>query len=187
MSDLHTALLARADNRCELCGTTEGLEPLEVGPGEASADRAVLACELCRGQAEPEAKLDAKHWFCLQEAAWSEVAAVQVFSWRMLGRLTAESWASDLLDQLYLDDETLAWAQQRAEPVVRVVDSHGTVLADGDTVTLIKDLDVKGGGFTAKRGTTVKNIRLSDDPTHIEGRVGGVAIYLKTSFLKRLG
>ncbi|MFT5458090.1 MAG: protein PhnA, partial [Myxococcota bacterium] len=87
-------------------------------------------------------------------------------------------------DQLYLDDDTAAWAQ--AETVgVAVVDSNGTVLADGDSVTLIKDLPVKGANFTAKRGTLVRGIRLGDDPSHVLGRVNKTSIYLKTEFLKK--
>ena len=49
-------------------------------------------------------------------------------------------------------------------------DSNGTVLADGDSVTIIKDLKVKGASATLKRGTTFKNIRLTDDPREIECR-----------------
>jgi protein PhnA len=56
----------------------------------------------------------------------------------------------------------------------------------GDNVTLIKDLDVKGGNFTAKRGTPVRNISLTDNPEHIEGRVNGVRIVLLTCYLKKM-
>ncbi|RZK90204.1 MAG: alkylphosphonate utilization protein [Hymenobacter sp.] len=52
-------------------------------------------------------------------------------------------------------------------------DSNGTVLAEGDAVTLIKDLKVKGSSLTLKRGTMVKNIRLTNSPAEIEGRAGG--------------
>lgn len=179
------ALAARADSRCELCGQTEALDAFEAAPA-ASVDQAVLACATCRAGLTGEA--DPKQWFGLKEAAWSAVPAVQVVAWRQLHRLDA-AWARDLLDQLYLDDETLAWAQAGLAPeesAVAVVDAHGTRLADGDAVTLIKDLDVKGAGFTAKRGTLVKGIRLGDDPTHVEGRVNGTAIYLKTEFLKKV-
>ena len=65
------------------------------------------------------------------------------------------------------------------------MDSHGAELKSGDSVTLIKDLDVKGAGFTAKRGTLVKDIRLADDPELIEGRVNKTVIYLRTEFLKK--
>ncbi|MCB9671399.1 MAG: PhnA domain-containing protein [Alphaproteobacteria bacterium] len=47
-------------------------------------------------------------------------------------------------------------------------------------------LPVKGANFTAKRGTLVKGIRVGDDPTHVEGRVNGQSIYLKTEFLKKV-
>jgi len=50
---------------------------------------------------------------------------------------------------------------------------------------LIKDLDVKGAGFTAKRGTAVRNISLTSNPEHIEGRVNGTRIVLLTCFLKK--
>ena len=68
----------------------------------------------------------------------------------------------------------------------KVTDSNGTELFDGDEVTVIKDLKVKGSSMVVKRGTKVRNIRLSqDDPTHIEGKVDGSSIYLKTEFLKK--
>ncbi len=197
MSDVQqfdNALRERAGARCELCGSETGLSVREVPPGPAhSSDRCVLLCETCLAQIDGSAPLDPNHWFCLQAAAWSEVPAVQVTSYRLLGRLTEQSWAQELRDQLYLDEQTQAWAQagdesdtsEAAESKPRTVDSNGVELADGDSVTLIKDLDVKGAGFTAKRGTLVKGIRLTEDPEHVEGRVNKVAIVLKTRFLKK--
>jgi protein PhnA len=163
---------------------------VEVPPAsEPAADRCVMICERCGAQLDGSAPLDATHWFCLQQSAWSEVPAVQVTSWRMLHRVVS-SWAHDLLEQLYLDDETLAWAKAGQETAgdagTKTVDSNGTALADGDSVTLIKDLDVKGAGFVAKRGTLVKNIRLTDDPANVEGRVNKVALVLKACFLKKV-
>jgi protein PhnA len=64
-------------------------------------------------------------------------------------------------------------------------DSNGNVLNEGDTVTLIKDLKVKGSSQTLKRGTVVKNIRLTNSPAEIEGRAGGSIMVLRTEFLKR--
>ena len=64
-------------------------------------------------------------------------------------------------------------------------DSNGTVLAEGDAVTLIKDLKVKGSSQTLKRGTLVKNIRLTNSPAEMEGRAGGSTMALKTGFLKK--
>jgi protein PhnA len=141
---------------------------------------------------EGDAALDATHLFCLQEAIWSEVPAVVVVSWRLLSRLSGEVWAQDLLDQVYLEEEVLQWAEQgmadekeSSEEHVRTFDSNGAELFEGDSVTLIKDLDVKGTAFVAKRGTLVKGIRLTGDPDNIEGRVNKISIVLKTCFLKK--
>ena len=74
-----------------------------------------------------------------------------------------------------------------AEDAPRVVkDANGNVLADGDSVTLIKDLPVKGAGVTLKRGTTVKNIRLTFDEGEIECNHEKVrGLVLKTQFVKK--
>lgn len=64
-------------------------------------------------------------------------------------------------------------------------DSNGNVLSDGDSVSLIKDLKVKGSSITLKRGTLVKKIRITDDEEEIEARVDGSTIVLKTCFLKK--
>ena len=65
-------------------------------------------------------------------------------------------------------------------------DSNGTILADGDSVTLIKDLRVKGTSVTLKRGTLVKAIRLTGDPDEIECRVEKVkGLVLRTEFVKK--
>mgnify|MGYP005997005553 CR=1 FL=1 len=94
-------------------------------------------------------------------------------------------WARDLLDQLYLDDDTQAWADNVAA-VTAHKDAHGAPLQAGDTVVLIKDLPVKGAGFTAKRGTAVRGIALvPDNAAHIEGRVEGQRIVILTEFVKR--
>jgi len=188
MSAIEESLRLRAENRCELCQSEDGLSVRAV-PGAPSADAegSVLVCATCLEQLEGDT-LNVKHWFCLQEAAWSGVAAVQVTSWRLLQRLE-EGWAKELLDTLYVPEETLQWAKAGlgtgTVARAKTVDSNGTELLDGDSVTLIKDLDVKGAGFTAKRGTLVKNIRLTDDPANVDGRVNKIAIVLKTCFLKK--
>ncbi len=117
--------------------------------------------------------------------------AVQVMAWRMLNRLAAEGWPQDLLEMLYLDEETLLWAQADGDGVgdedgVKHLDSNGALLASGDTVTLIKDLVVKGANFTAKRGTAVRGISLvADNAAHIEGRINGQQIVILTQFVKK--
>jgi protein PhnA len=135
--------------------------------------------------------MDANHWRCLNDSMWSTVPAVQVVAWRMLNRLKAEGWPQDLLDMLYLDEELQAWAEATGEgidpdDVVKHIDSNGVVLQAGDTVVLIKDLNVKGGGFTAKRGTAVRNISLvHDNPEQIEGKVSGQHIVILTQYVKK--
>ncbi len=188
MASLDSATLARANNQCELCSSADDLGPHEVSPTD-HADNVIAACGTCRSQLEG-GDIDTKHWFCLQEAIWSEVAAVQVTAYRMLHRLQSERWAQEVLDQAYLEEDVMIWAQAGLDDedtdAVKTLDSNGTELKDGDSVTLIKDLDVKGGGFTAKRGTMVKGIRLIDgDPDNIEGRVNKMSLVLKVKFLKK--
>ncbi|MEO3405156.1 zinc ribbon domain-containing protein YjdM [Mucilaginibacter sp. CAU 1740] len=66
-----------------------------------------------------------------------------------------------------------------------VKDSNGNVLKDGDSVTLIKSLKVKGGGVTLKQGTLVKKIRLTDNDEEVDCKVDGMSIVLRTEFLKK--
>jgi protein PhnA len=105
------------------------------------------------------------------------------------------AWAQDLLDQMYLDEETQQWAESvsRSDPSAAdgdagsapTIDSNGATLISGDAVCIIKDLNVKGTTFTAKRRTIVRNIRLTNNPEHVECRVNGTVIVLKTCFLKK--
>lgn len=69
---------------------------------------------------------------------------------------------------------------------MEVKDSNGNILNDGDSVTVIKDLKVKGSSMTIKRGTMVKKIRLTDDAEEIDCKVDGSSIVLKTCFLKKI-
>jgi protein PhnA len=68
---------------------------------------------------------------------------------------------------------------------MEVKDTNGTLLKDGDAVTVIKDLKVKGSSAVIKRGTVVKNIRLTDDAAEIDCRVNKVAMVLRTEFVKK--
>ena len=183
-------LFARSNSSCELCKSKLNLSIYKVPPNSnGSADNSIFVCETCLDQIEYPENIDANHWRCLNDSMWTPIPAVQVMAWRQLKRLSSEAWAQDLLDMLYLDEETQAWAAAteiaELEAENSSVDSNGAVLNAGDSVTLIKDLDVKGAGFTAKRGTLVKGISLTDNPEHIEGRVNGTRIVLLTKFLKK--
>ena len=193
LGQIEAELRTRGSDACELCSGGESLVVHEVSPlTESGSERSLLVCGTCKPQLELGAELDANHWYCLQGSIWSEVPVVQVVSWRMLHRLSGESWAQDLLEQAYLEDSVLEWAKSGMvsadddDDEVITLDSNGTRLLEGDTVTLIKDLDVKGTSFVAKRGTTVKNIHLTGNPEHIEGKVNKMGIVLKTCFLKKI-
>jgi len=186
-------LQTRSESKCELCAATDDLKVYEVPPtSNGSADESILICQTCLEQIENPEKVDVHHWHCLNDSMWSQVPAVQVIAWRMLTRLSSEGWARDLLDMLYLDDDNLTWAQATGEGAsdednIKHIDSNGAVLKAGDTVTLIKDLNVKGGGFTAKRGTAVRGISLvEDNAEHIEGRISGQQIVILTKFVKKV-
>ena len=69
---------------------------------------------------------------------------------------------------------------------MEVKDSNGSILNDGDSVTLIKDLKLKGSSQVLKRGTVVKKIRLTDDAAEVDCKIGGSAIVLRTEFLKKM-
>lgn len=69
---------------------------------------------------------------------------------------------------------------------MEVKDSNGSILIDGDSVILIKDLKVKGSSITLKRGTVVKKIKLTEDEQEIDCRINGSNIVLRTEFLKKV-
>ena len=69
---------------------------------------------------------------------------------------------------------------------MEVTDSNGNTLASGDTVLVIKDLKIKKGSGTVKKGTKMKNVRLTDNPNEIEGNVDGFkGLVLRTEFVKK--
>ncbi len=187
-------LLSRSGSKCELCGSENELTSYEVAPlqNNGRVDDYILACSTCKGQIENPDTSNANHWRCLNDSMWSEIPAVQVIAWRMLQRLKSHGWPQDLLDMLYLDEESLAWAKATGEGEDKEAedfhkDCNGIRLEHGDSVVLIKDLKVGGGGsLTAKRGTAVRNIKLVHDNTdHIEGKVEGQTIVILTQYVKK--
>lgn len=96
-------------------------------------------------------------------------------------------------DEYVYDEESGEWmpaselAERRnAAGQIEVRDAVGNLLADGDQVTLIKDLEVKGAGQTLKRGTLIKSIRLTDDPQEIDCRYEGIkGLVLRAEFVRK--
>lgn len=188
---LEQDLQERSGEACELCTGTDELQAFEVWqmPGEG-AENHVHTCTTCLSQINREEPMDLNHWRCLNDSMWSPVPAVQIVVWRILNRIKGEGWPADLLDMMYMEDQTLAWAkvgmEEEPEQTIQHKDSNGAALTSGDTVVLIKDLNVKGANFTAKRGTAVRNISLvHDNPEHIEGRVSGQQIVILTQYVKK--
>jgi protein PhnA len=193
--NIETTLIERSGSACELCGNKDDLVVYGVLPATPGGDQNILICGHCAQQIDGIKPMDANHWRCLTNSMWSTIPAVQVMAWRLLNTLRHEGWPQDLLDILYLDEGILAWAKNlpskddiKREEIVIHKDSNGTQLQQGDTVILIKDLDVKGAGFTAKRGTAVRGISLVEhNKDQIEGRVEGQQIVILTQFVKKSG
>lgn len=183
------ALIKRSNNSCELCTAKEKLSVYPVPPkSDLSAQQSIYLCQNCIVQIDGEKAINVNHWRCLNDSMWNQEPAIQIMSYRLLHKLSTESWAQDALDIIYLEDDVRTWAEQgiaaeQKEGPTR--DSNGALLNDGDDVTLIKDLKVKGANFTAKQGTLVRGISLTDNPEHIEGKVGGTRIVLVSAYLKK--
>ncbi|MCK5846088.1 MAG: PhnA domain-containing protein [Bacteroidales bacterium] len=183
-------LKERSGSKCELCASTDGLEAYRIPPVEGdNIDHSILLCSNCLNQVEDNNKIEVNHWRCLNDSMWSEIPAVQIMAWRMLNKIKSHGWPNDLLEMLYLDEETLALAKangdgEEAKP--KHIDSNGNELKNGDTVVLTQTLNVKGSSLSAKRGTSVRKIRLvQDEPTQIEGKVEGQQIVILTKFVKK--
>jgi len=169
---------------CELCGSSEDVSLIELPVSDGSEDQSLYVCANCKAQIE-SGELDETHFNCLNDAMWSETPAVKVMAyilWDKLGR-------QDMVEMMYLEEDEQKLAEQAINAEANKVvfrDANGVELKAGDSIVILKDLDVKGAGFTAKRGTTVTRIALPHDmDDHVEGRVNGTKIYLKTEFIKK--
>lgn len=168
---------------CELCSSDVDVNVEEVLPSDGSEEKSIYLCEKCHTQIK-SSTLDETHFNCLNDSMWSEVPSVVVMTYRLLHTLGRQ----DLIDMMYMEEDVKAWADAGLQVEEKLVykDANGVTLLAGDTVVITKDLDVKGTGFTAKRGTAVRSIGLVyGDAEHIEGRVNGVKIHILTKYLKK--
>lgn len=182
-------LIKRSGGKCELSGVTENLKVYQILPTrKGGIDESVLLNATLINQIENPEKMDLNVWRCLNDSMWSEHLPIQIISWRMLSRLGN----LELVEQMYLDDEDLAWAKASGEGEAdenKIIhrDSNGLILETGDSVVLIKDLKVKGSSMVAKQGTAVRNIRLDhENSDYIEGRVDGQTIVIITQYVKKI-
>lgn len=177
----------RSGEQCELCTSTEGLSVYEVPASpDATAGSCVMVCEKCRSEIEDAEILDQNHWRCLNDSMWSQEPAVQVMAYRMLNRLASETWAQDLLDMMYLEEDTRQWAEKgMLSDEDKPRDVNGVELKKGDDVTIIKDLPVKGSSMVIKQGTAVRGISVTDDPKHIQGKVNGQTMFIIAEYCRK--
>lgn len=118
-------------------------------------------------------------WFLYGYATEGEAPTLEL--WHMTKEDAQEQAANDY------GVATSDWSGSSDEDAIEVRDCNGTILQDGDTVTVIKDLEVKGAGQTVKRGTTIKNISLTNDPELIDCRTKEIkGLVLKTCFVKKI-
>lgn len=185
--ELTTELTNRSDLKCELCSNPESISAYTIAPktGDTDDDNIVI-CQNCNDQISGKTEMDANHWRCLNDSMWNPTPAVQVMSYRLLKSLSDQDWALDAVNMMYMDEDTIEWAQSSTRAAVVHIDSNGNILQNGDTVVLIKDLDVKGTSLIAKRGVSVRRIRLvHDNAEQIEGKVEGQQIVILTKFVKK--
>ncbi|WP_105902014.1 PhnA domain-containing protein [Vibrio gangliei] len=182
-------LLARCESKCELCSATSSLAPFVVAPHtQITVDHAVMICDTCRAQVESPEGMDVNHWRCLNDSMWSQVPQVQVLAWRQLTHLSrkGETWANELLDMMYLEDETKTWAEiGMDEDQEKPRDVNGVELKKGDDVTIIKDLPIKGSSQVIKQGTVVRGISLADDPKLVSGKANGQSMYIIAEYCRK--
>jgi protein PhnA len=191
--NLEKDLQDRSQHSCELCKATEALTMYTVQPStKINLTDSIYACQTCVSQIEDSSLINPNHWRCLNDSMWSEFLPVQIMSWRMLNRVLSAGWSQDLLDMMYLDEESLEWAKALGDGVEEATklihkDVNGVVLEAGDSVVLIKDLKVKGTSMVAKQGTAVRCISLDhENETYIEGKIDGKHIVLITQYVKKL-
>lgn len=169
---------------CELCTSSEDVTVMELPVSDGSDEQSVYVCANCKGQIE-SGDLDENHFNCLNDSMWSETPAAKVMSYILFSRLGRQ----DMIDMMYLEEDELKLAEQAVNAEANKLvykDSNGVELHAGDSIVILKDLEVKGAGFTAKRGTTVTRISLAPgDAGHVEGRVNGTKIFIKTEFIKK--
>lgn len=189
---LEQELFQRSRSQCELCTSNDDLNIYEVSDSPKGVQNSILICATCREQIDDPEKTEPNHWRSLNDSIWSPVPAIQVVAWRMLNRLKAEGWPQDLMDMMYMEEKTKAWAEAgqqlggSSDDMVHK-DSNGVTIESGDTVVLIKDLPVRGSSMVAKRGTAVRRVSLvHDNPDHIEGKVEGQQIVILTKFVKKM-
>jgi protein PhnA len=187
---INVRLQERSNNTCELCSATNTelvVYTIPPFPGD-SIDQQVAVCKQCNDSLLNSNFSDSNHWRALTGSIWSESPAVQALSYKILKRIGAD-WAIEAAESAYLDEIVLELAQAEdlaeASKIVHK-DAYGVLLAQGDTVVLTQNLNVKGANFIAPKGTIVRKIRLvPDNAEQIEGKIEGDTIVILTKYVRK--
>jgi len=175
----------RSELLCELCISKYASVAYAVSPkNNDRIENEVALCDICLSKINDKAA--SLHWHCLAGSIWNESQSVQALSYRILHSFKDEQWAGEIINSVELPEETLNWALSIYEVQEMHRDSNGNVLANGDTVVLTQQLNVKGASFNAPKGTIVRKIRLVPDNTEqIEGKINDQTIVILTKFVRK--
>jgi protein PhnA len=187
MSTALTAqLIERCEGNCELCSAEPATIAYAVSPKNNDAiEYEVAICNTCA--AAMDNKEVVSHWQCLAGSIWNAEPSVQALSYRILHASKGEEWANDIINSVELDEAVIDWALSAFETVEVHKDSNGTSLANGDTIVLTQNLNVKGTSFTAPKGTIVRKIRLVPGNTEqVEGKINDQMIVLLTKYVRKM-
>ncbi|MDA9189787.1 PhnA domain-containing protein, partial [bacterium] len=156
MIELSEKLKERSGQKCELCTKAAKLSVFCLEDNNEDPDKLVVLCSSCESLIN-EGNKDESSWSFLAESMWSEHFSVKLLSYCILNLNKSSSWANDLLEQFYFEPEEklqaksifqLKFAHLNNSKIIHK-DCNGQVLCQGDSVNLIKNLDVKGTSFTA--------------------------------------
>lgn len=183
-------LVERSKGECELSNEkSDALFAFTVAPKNDLPEHQVVVSQSVYDKLQSEDYTDENYWRFLTGSIWSEVPAVQVLSYKLLDKLSAQDWAKEALENAYLEEYLLSWANAEKNAEANKVvhkDAYGTVLQTGDSINLTENLNVKGTNFIAPKGTKVIKIRLvHDNEEQIEGKVNGNTIVILTKFVRK--
>ena len=175
----------RCESLCELCVSQNAKVAYAVSPkNNDSIENEAALCDACLS--EINSRTAALHWSCLAGSIWNEAQSVQALSYRILYGYKDEQWASEIMNSVELPEEVINWALSVYEIQEIHRDSNGKALANGDTVVLTQQLNVKGANFNAPKGTIVRKIRLVPENTEqIEGKINDQTIVILTKFVRK--
>lgn len=175
----------RSNNTCELCNENVAVHEYTVTPKkDDDVANQVALCDACLNAITNNDQ--GYNWRFLEGSIWSTEPSVQALSYRMLQQLKEQSWASDVISSVDLDENTVQWAMSAFDVADVHKDAFGNILENGDNVVLTQALNVKGTNFTASKGTVVKRIKLvADNPEQIEGKVNEQTIVILCKFVKK--